>query len=1105
MRRLEEEDEQIPEPMEMGGTRYGDVGLDTLVGGSGGGGGGADSDSGVCPGAGGGAGGGAVQINANTIVVDGQITVNGGNGGNYSIASGNESGAGGGGSGGSIHLDASSISGSGSLSALGGTGGTSNSFGTHGGNGAQGRIRISFSGSNSFAGTASPDPAVYLTANKTNFTVENGQTIYFDTNRLNTYTFTNLTVESGGVVSGTGEYPLTFNVTGTMTVAGEINVDGMTTPGATNYRVTSQPAYGRLAGSDGGYAFNTTDTVGVDGEGDGGGQGGQRCVSNGGDVYSGGGGGGYATAGEKGQMNYQSCTTAGYGASGGGTYGDAELTVLIGGSGGGGGGTDGPPPDGGLGLGQNGGAGGGALRINANVIDITGTVSARGGNGTDLIPVSDEESGAGGGGSGGAIWINAETLENNGSIIATGGTGGVSSVDGTHGGDGGDGRIKITTSSLTGSGTVLPAPGATGDFEPFGATVIMNQTCTGSTQARFQIGLTGLHKNGSFAVSTVDSGAPFQWSAVMNGDVNQIFGGEVTLKLPDNSTVTLTSANGENVPEPFQTGVYSIEARALNGALCDKAEITVLPDPGSGEMLCGDFTVTTVDDDTNVCENTVTGIEEVYVRDESNGYIVGKLTVDLDTGRDWGVMNVFSRDKSDFGAGNASLLHYPGGAVNIPGIVGSSYSLYIPRDDDDVMVHICPGAERTGRISQVCSNGIPLTVGITGQYEVSLVTLEGKDYFEVAGVTGTGGITIPNGVSDTLTRLQVSEASDHLIKYATVNGINSSGDTTEVRFDTGWDLSAISISDIDIEDDGTDKTLAAAPGVDTWGVTIDTVTDTITFTAPTSGTDYIDSGSMIVVKIGTNADGGVSQIVNPVAVDSYELQIKNENSSGTETAEVEIPIIDDDTVNITGYIDTFITFDIDTAATDEDCDAQGGADPCESHGGANDDAGYTVDLGELSPAYVSSSGDSALHADGLTGDINSILFDLSTNANGGAVVQVRSQFGYLNGSPGGSIPSVSSGSEVQITAGSGLYGLVSHSGMINSALTGGVFIHDDCDGDNGSDYFCSVSTTSTELYNTAGGPIDQLRLEFGIGVSPDNLDGTGTYTDQLTFIASATF
>jgi hypothetical protein len=33
-------------------------------------------------------------------------------------------------------------------------------------------------------------------------------------------------------------------------------------------------------------------------------------------------------------------------------------------------------------------------------------------------------------------------------------------------------------------------------------------------------------------------------------------------------------------------------------------------------------------------------------------------------------------------------------------------------------------------------------------------------------------------------------------------------------------------------------------------------------------------------------------------------------------------------------------------------------------------------------------------------------------------------------------------------------------------------------------------------------PVDDGRVQFAVGVAPDSADGTGTYTDQLTFIVS---
>jgi hypothetical protein len=135
----------------------------------------------------------------------------------------------------------------------------------------------------------------------------------------------------------------------------------------------------------------------------------------------------------------------------------------------------------------------------------------------------------------------------------------------------------------------------------------------------------------------------------------------------------------------------------------------------------------------------------------------------------------------------------------------------------------------------------------------------------------------------------------------------------------------------------------------------------------------------------------------------------------------------------------------------------GGAVPCNSHGGANDGAGYVVDLGELFLTSVNKSGDSVMHSDGLIGNINYIWFDLETNASSGAVVTVVSQYEALYKDGSNDIPSVASGSEQQILPASGLYGVNHRSGFISSAVIGSMIIDNDCDASGGDDYYCDVA------------------------------------------------
>ncbi len=359
--------------------------------------------------------------------------------------------------------------------------------------------------------------------------------------------------------------------------------------------------------------------------------------------------------------------------------------------------------------------------------------------------------------------------------------------------------------------------------------------------------------------------------------------------------------------------------------------------------------------------------------------------------------------------------------------------------------------------------------------------------------------------------------------FGSIMGLTSIGDTIELEFDAvsyAWDLSQIVVDDIDMEANGSDLSLctgsvkSCTATLSQWGVDIDILSDTITFTHPTDGANGdIAAGSQIIVEIGNNANfqtSGINQIVNPAAAGDYEINMVNTYSAlggGIETGEVEIPIVDDDTVNVHGYIDTVMSFDIDTAVSNVHCDAAGGVDPCNSHGGVSDGAGYVIDLGEMSLSSVNKSGDSVVHVDGLMGEINYLWFDLETNASGGAVVTVISQYEGLYKDASNIIPSVGTSGEIQISAASGLYGFNHRSGFANNAAVGSMTVDGDCDCSGGDDYYCDLADGGTpiSILDSNSLPVDDGRIQFAVGATPDSADGTGTYTDQLTFVATSTF
>jgi hypothetical protein len=119
-------------------------------------------------------------------------------------------------------------------------------------------------------------------------------------------------------------------------------------------------------------------------------------------------------------------------------------------------------------------------------------------------------------------------------------------------------------------------------------------------------------------------------------------------------------------------------------------------------------------------------------------------------------------------------------------------------------------------------------------------------------------------LSDTVTNLSASTVANHVIRFTTPTGI-AGGATLILTYDNSTSIDALlDYTDIDLQDDGVDVTLAATPVTTTWGV-VRTSATVITFT---NGSNAVASGSVITIDIGTNASSGATgdrQITNGVA------------------------------------------------------------------------------------------------------------------------------------------------------------------------------------------------------------------------------------------------
>jgi hypothetical protein len=504
----------------------------------------------------------------------------------------------------------------------------------------------------------------------------------------------------------------------------------------------------------------------------------------------------------------------------------------------------------------------------------------------------------------------------------------------------------------------------------------------------------------------------------------------------------------------------------------------------------------------NVSSTPVLGVKELGIRKAENNRRIVTMNVNFAQNLDWtGVTGDTN--------GAVSFFHVNPEVTSLNSISGgesTDYTLFVPKGDGD-KVWICPGASSLSAVTLSCSGGYFLIEGQTLNGATASVSLEsdGISYWKIDGLTGTGAISVVTGLKDTLSRLQASQDSDHSIIFGTNGGLTLNGHTMVLEFDPStkaFDLSTLTISDIVLTDNsGNVRVLASSSGVNTWGVSIDSINDTITFTAPTSGTGYYLAASQIVIKIGTNA-GGTNQILNPSISGSFKEYITI-NNSDVEIGSVDIPIVDSDRVDITGYVSAYMHFDIDTATGEIP-----GVDPivdcefntCRLYENSQPSlVNYTVDLGELTSALVNKSNSaSVLHSDGGSGIVNSIYFDISTNAPSGAVVTVKSLNGGLQGPGINIINSVIDGND--ISANSGTYGY--NLPVASSQIYGSIIPNAQCDSEI---TFCGPTQLSKTVFTTNNLPVDTARVRMDLAAAASYTNNPVNYTDTLTFVATSTF
>lgn len=264
-------------------------------------------------------------------------------------------------------------------------------------------------------------------------------------------------------------------------------------------------------------------------------------------------------------------------------------------------------------------------------------------------------------------------------------------------------------------------------------------------------------------------------------------------------------------------------------------------------------------------------------------------------------------------------------------------------------------------------------------------------------------------VSDTLSRLKISQLSDHTIKFVTPTGVGS-GQNITITFPAQFTMGTFDINNIDLATatscggSFTDKTVGTSASGTTWGVSQSGQVITIA-----SGTDTISATNCISVEIGANATSGAtgtSQITNPSSASTYSVAV-----AGTfgDTGSATVQILSDDQVAVTATVDQTLSFalssnsigfgSLSTSATRYANTSGGtGTEPSSAHtitAATNASSGYTVNI---SGATLTSGANTiaAINGGPTTLSTGSEQFGIRASASGGTGA-VSSPF---NGSSG---------------------------------------------------------------------------------------------------------
>ncbi len=269
----------------------------------------------------------------------------------------------------------------------------------------------------------------------------------------------------------------------------------------------------------------------------------------------------------------------------------------------------------------------------------------------------------------------------------------------------------------------------------------------------------------------VMSSYDYEWTAAAmsgNGDLQLIAsyvsgGGSRIYKSTANCTLSYTAgSNGSLQGDLVQTVDYGD----------DGTQITAIPDTGYEFIQWSDGVMDNPRTDAAVTENiNVTGefneITHTVINTPSGVRVeVSGTDYNLEDGiPDGETVTLRFMDENDYLVGTAVVTFTED--LNIENVnlaidhdtnksflhnLNHTFTLYVPKGQEDEAVYICPGASTLAQISASCNNVIEVN---EDSENVTIMNIDGIDYWVISGLEGTGGLSV-RALADTGSALYIS-------------------------------------------------------------------------------------------------------------------------------------------------------------------------------------------------------------------------------------------------------------------------------------------------------------------------------------------------------------